>query len=136
MNKIFGLLLLIFLPVVSHAEDIPSPNAEGMKNVLGIVTGIEHVDTSRRGSNVNVKTGNPGLDLGAGLIETIFGTNYAGFPIYHVKVSEAITIEVASRESFKSDDCVLVWYDERMGDSPNLSMLGQAGIAKSNDCNK
>ncbi len=135
MNKILCLLILIIIPALSNAEDVPNPNSEGMKKVKGVISEIVNVETSWRGSNQSA-TGNPGLDLGAGLLESIFGTNYVGFPIYHVKVSEVITLEVASRESFKIGDCVLVWYDGEMGDSPNLSLLGQAGIAKSNECGK
>ncbi|MFZ3087002.1 MAG: hypothetical protein WA123_02950 [Methylotenera sp.] len=129
MNKLMSLLLLFLLPITSNAEETPNQNAEGMKKVQGNVVEIEHVDSSRRGS---ATTGMPVVDL----VEAIFGSNYSGFPIYLVKVNEAITLEVASKESFRIGDCVLVWYDGEMGDSPNLSMLGQAGISKSNGCNK
>lgn len=129
-NKISTLLFLLFFPLFASAKDIPIPNknAEGMKKVLGVIIQAEQVDSSRRGS---ASTGMPVVDL----VETIFGTNYSGFPIYHVKVNETITLNVASRESFKAGDCVLVWYDGAMGDSPDLSMPGQAGIEKSNECN-
>ena len=129
MSKLFALLSLCLLPLISSAEDTPNKNTEGMKKVLGTVAEIEHVDSSQRGS---ATTGMPVVDL----VESIFGSNYSGFPIYLVKVSEAITLEVASKESFRIGDCVLVWYDAEMGDSPNLSMLGQAGISKSIGCNK
>jgi hypothetical protein len=94
----------------------------------------EQINTSRRGGNPSATTGNLGIDIGVNLIETIFGTNYSGFPIYHVRVNETITLNVASRSSFKSGDCVLVWYDGAMGDSPDLSMPGQAGMERSKDC--
>lgn len=129
MNKLIYFLLLSLLPTFSNAEETPNQNAEGMKKVQGIVVEIEHVDSSHRGS---ATTGMPVVDL----VESIFGSNYSRFPIYLVKVSESITLEVASKESLRIGDCVLVWYDGAMGDSPNLSMLGQAGIAKSNGCNK
>ena len=136
MKKVFVFLLLSFISIISYAEDIPDPNGEGIKKVQGVISDNEYVNTSRRGSNASATTGNPGLDVGVNIIEAIFGTNYTGFPIYHVKVSEAITLDVASREPFKIGDCVLVWYDGAMGDSPDLSMPGQAGIAKSNACKK
>lgn len=129
-------MFLIILPAISLAEDIPNPNAEGIKKVLGIVKSMEYVPSSREASNQSGTLGNPVWDLAIPLIEAIFHTNYAGFPIYHVKVDENITLEVASRETFKIEDCVLVWYDEAMGDNPNLSMLGQAGITKNNGCNR
>lgn len=129
MKKLISSILLFLLPAFSSAEETPNQNAEGMRKVQGIVVEVEHVDSSRRGS---ATTGLPIVDL----VESIFGSNYSGFPIYLVKVSEAITLEVASRESFKIGDCVLVWYDGEMGDSPNLSMLGQAGISKSNGCRR
>ena len=129
MKRLIVLLFLSLLPIFSSAEEPPSQNAEGMKKVQGTVIEVEYVESSRRGSTT---TGIPVVDL----VETIFGTNYSGFPIYQVKVSESITLEVASRESFRVGDCVLVWYDADMGDSPNLSMLGQGGISKSNGCRK
>jgi hypothetical protein len=129
MNKLIVLVLFSLLPIIVSAEETPNQNAVGMKKVQGTVVEIEHVDSSNRGSTT---TGMPLVDL----VESIFGSNYSGFPIYLVKVSESITLEVASRESFKIGDCVLVWYDEAMGDSPNLSMLGQAGASKSDGCNK
>jgi hypothetical protein len=129
MNKLMVLLFLSLLPSISSADETPNQNAEGMKKVQGTVVEIGHVDSSHRGS---ATTGMPVVDL----VEAIFGSNYSGFPIYLVKVSETITLEVASKESLKIGDCVLVWYDGEMGDSPNLSMLGQAGISKSNGCNK
>ena len=136
MKKAFACLFLAIISTTSNAEDIPNPNDEGIKKVNGIISDTEQVNTSQRGSNASTTTGNPDLDVGANIIEAIFGTNYAGFPIYHVKVSKAITLNVGSRESFKAGDCVLVWYDGAMGDSPDLSMPGQAGIVKSNSYNK
>jgi len=130
MKKLISFILLSLLPIISNAEETPNQNAEGVKKVQGTVIQIEHVDSSQRGSANS--TGMPLVDL----IEAIYGSNYSGFPIYLVKVSESITLEVASKESFRIGDCVLVWYDEGMGDSPNLSMLGQAGISKSNGCYK
>lgn len=129
MNRLIASLFLFLLPIISSAEEAPDRNAEGMKKVQGVVVQIDHVDSSQRGS---AATGMPIVDL----VEAIFGSNYSGFPIYQVKVSDSIKLEVASRESYRVGDCVLVWYDEGMGDSPNLSMLGQAGISKSNGCNK
>lgn len=129
MKKLISLILLSLLPIMSNAEEPPNQNAEGMKKVQGTVVKIEHVDSSHRGS---ASTGMPVVDL----VEAIFGSNYSGFPIYLIKISESITLEVASRESLKIGDCALVWYDEDMGDSPNLSMLGQAGISKTKGCNK
>jgi hypothetical protein len=129
MNKILLILILVIFPTFSNAEEIPDQNAAGMKKVNGVIINIDHVDSSRRGS---ATSGIPAADL----VESIFGSNYSGFPIYFVKVSEAITIDVASKESYKIGDCVMVWYDEAMGDSPSLSMLGQAGISKSNTCSK
>ena len=129
MKKLIVFSLLLLLPIFSSAEEPPNLNAEGMKKVQGTVIEIDHVDSSRRGS---ATTGIPVVDL----VEAIFGLNYSGFPIYLVKVSESNKLEVASKESFQVGDCVLVWYDEAMGDSPNLSMLGQAGISKSNECSK
>jgi len=129
MTKLIFVFFILLLPVISSAEETPSLNAEGIKKVQGTVVDIDHVDSSRRGS---ATTGMPVVDL----VESIFGANYSGFPIYLVKVSESITLEVASKESLKIGDCVLVWYDGAMGDSPNLSMIGQAGISKSNGCNK
>ena len=129
MIKLIQFLFLVLLPIISNAEEIPNPNAEGMKKVQGIINKVESVDSSQRGS---ATTGMPVVDL----VESIFGSNYLGFPIYYVKVNENITLDVASKESFKIGDCVLVWYAQEMGDSPSLSMLGQAGIAKSSGCNK
>ncbi len=129
MNKLLNLLFLIFLPIISKAEDIPNPNAEGIKKVQGVINKIESVNSSQRGS---ATTGMPVVDL----VESIFGSNYSGFPIYFVKINENITLEVANKESFKIGDCVLVWYAQEMGDTPSLSMLGQAGMAKSSGCGK
>lgn len=129
MKKWITFIILCLLPAISSAEDISSPNAEGMKKVQGKVINIDHVDSSQRGSTT---TGMPIVNL----VEAIFGSNYSEFPIYLVKVSDSITLEVASRESFKIGDCVLVWYDEGMGDNPNLSMLGQGGIARSKGCSQ
>ena len=129
MIKLIQFLFLVLLPIISNAEEIPNPNAEGMKKVQGIINKVESVDSSQRGS---ATIGMPVVDL----VESIFGSNYSGFPVYYVRINENITIDVASKESFKIGDCVLVWYAQEMGDSPSLSMLGQAGIAKSSGCNK
>ena len=129
MIKLIQFLFLVLLPIISNAEEIPNPNAEGMKKVQGIINKVESVDSSQRGS---ATIGMPVVDL----VESIFGSNYSGFPVYYVRINENITLDVASKESFKIGDCVLVWYAQEMGDSPSLSMLGQAGIAKSSGCNK
>jgi hypothetical protein len=130
INKFF-LYLLLLLPISAFAEDIPIPdkNAEGIKKVHGVIIQTNHVDSSHRGSAASSGV------AAADLVEAIFGTNYVGFPIYHVKTSDNITLDVANRSSFKLGDCVLVWYDGAMGDSPDLSMAGQAGMEKRNDCN-
>ncbi len=139
MKKIFTLLSLALFSLVSKAEDVPNPNDEGMKKVVGVISDSNQVETSRKGgANSPPVTGDLGIDLGILILDGILNpsTNYAGFPIYHVKVSEAITLNVGSRESFKVGDCVLVWYAGAMGDNPDLSMPGQAGIAKNNSCKK
>lgn len=136
--KLLTFIVLLFFCLQSYAEDIPDPNAPGMRKVLGIITDINQVPTSTKGGNGPVLIGNLPVDIGVLIVDGIFNTrtNYVGFPIYHVKVNDSITLEVASRESFKDGDCVVVWYRDEMGDSPNLSMLGDAGIAKSKDCSK
>ncbi len=130
INKIILYSFIVSYTHFSTAEDMPIPdkNAENIKKVTGVVIQTNHVDSSRRGS---ASSGIPAADL----VEAIFGTNYVGFPIYHVKINETIAIDVGSRDSFKPGDCVLVWYDSTMGDSPDLSMPGQAGIEKSKNCN-
>lgn len=136
MCRAFYFLIFISFSLISHAEDIPNINAEGMKKIHGVIRGIDQVETSENGKYPSTSTGDPLMDLGSRLLGALFGTNYVGFPIYHVNVNEKITLEVASREKLQMGDCVLVWYDEAMGDTPNLSMLGQAGISKNQECNK
>jgi hypothetical protein len=127
MNKFLCFLLLIFTSNILFADDTPDINAEGMKKVYGIVSKIESVDRSQRGA---ATLGIPVFDF----IESIYGNNYEGFPIYYVKINEEISLEVGSHKSFKIGECVLVWYDQGMGNTPNLSMPGQGGISKSNEC--
>jgi len=111
------------------ALETPKVNDAGIKKVNGIIIDGYYLNTNRR---TDRSSGIPTADL----IESIIGVNYSGHPIYMVKVTESITLEVASKDSFKYGDCVLVWYDEKMGESPTLSMLGQAGMSKSTECNK
>jgi|GEM_PF-328472 hypothetical protein len=136
-NKILTLFFLLFFSHFAFAEDIPIPdkNSDGIKKIHGTITRLDQVSTSRKGGNSGIATGDPIVDIGVEILDAIMKTNYTGFPIYHVMVNETITLNVASRESFKAGDCVLVWYDGAMGDSPDLSMPGQAGIEKSNACN-
>ena len=129
MKKILVFLFLTFLSITSNAEDIPNPNDKGIKKVNGTIVEKENVNASKKR---DMQIDDPIFAL----IDDIVNTNYVGFPIYHVKVSDVITLNVGSRESFKTGDCVLVWYDGAMGDSPDLSMPGQAGIARDNACNK
>jgi hypothetical protein len=126
------------LPIVSFADDAPNKNDEGMKKVLGTITDSDQVQSSRKGGNGSVAIGNLPVDLGVLILDGILNTrtNYSGFPIYHVKVSDSITLNIGSHKSFKAGDCVLVWYDGAMGDSPDLSMPDQAGIEQSKDCIK
>ena len=139
MNKVLSFFLLLMLPIISFAEDAPNKNDEGMKKVLGIIADTNQVQTSRKGGAEGpVIIGNLPVDLGILILDGILNTrtNYAGFPIYHVKISDTITLDVGSHKSFKTGDCVLVWYDGAMGDSPDLSMPDQAGIEESKDCSK
>ena len=136
MMKILLFIGCLFFSTTILADEVPDRNAAGMRKVHGIIAQKEKVPTSSKVERDDIPSiGNPVADLEIGILDAIFNTNYRGFPIYYVKVSETITLEVASRESFEQDSCVVVWYRDEMGDSPNLSMLGDAGIAKSNQCN-
>ena len=136
--KLLTFIVLLFFWIQLYAEDIPDQNASGMRKVLGAIADVNQVPTSTKGGNGPVLIGNLPVDIGVLIVDGIFNTrsNYVGFSIYHVKVNDSITLEVASREAFKDGDCVVVWYRNEMGDSPNLSMLGDAGIKKSKDCRK
>jgi hypothetical protein len=136
MKKIF-FLFFILLSTTSNAEDIPNKNDEGIRKVRGVIVSTEKVEASRKGGPGPVIIGNPAVDIGTLIIDSIFNTrtNYSAFPIYQVKVSDAVTLNIGTHESLKSGDCVLVWYDDKMGENPDLSMPGQAGIEKSDACN-
>lgn len=127
---VINCLTLCLLGCASQsALDTPKLSDSGTKKVKGIISDSYSLNSSRR---VDRSSGIPVAEL----VESIVGLNYSGHPIYLVKIDESITLEVASNDAFKIGDCVLVWYDEGMGDSPNLSMLGQAGMSKSAGCNK
>ena len=137
MKKILFLFFTL-LSITSNAEEVPNKNDEGMRKVHGIIASTELVEASRKGGPGPVIIGNPAVDIGTLIIDGIFNTrtNYSAFLIYQVKVSDVITLHIGTHESFKIGNCVLVWYDEKMGESPDLSMPGQAGVEKSNACNK
>jgi hypothetical protein len=131
-------LIFTFLSTTANADEIPNKNDEGMKKVNGFIANIDQVDTSRKGGPGPVIIGNPVVDLGTLILDGILNTrtNYPGFPIYQVKISDTTTLNIGSHESFKIGDCVLAWYDKNMGENPDLSMPGQAGIEKSDSCSK
>ncbi len=129
-NKLLTFLLITLLPSLSHALDLSNPNDENMKRVNGTVISIEYVDFRP----IIQSTGNEKFDSVLESIRRKLGTNYVGVPIYQVKVNDDITLEVGSDKKFQTGDCVLIWYDKEMGNSPNLSIVGQAGISKSKDC--
>lgn len=140
VNKISVLLFLIFFHILSHAEDIPNSNAKGMKKVQGVVIGIKDVDLSLNESAlsdspiVNLVRSTISYFPVVDLIKGLFYSSDAEFKIYLIKINDVKTLEVASQQIFRKDDCVLVWYDGAMGDNPNLSNLGVAGIDSSNEC--
>ena len=96
--KLLTFIVLLFFWIQLYAEDIPDQNALGMRKVLGAIADVNQVPTSTKGGNGPVLIGNLPVDIGVLIVDGIFNTrsNYVGFSIYHVKVNDSITLEVAS----------------------------------------
>ena len=69
----------------------------------------------------------------AGLLMNDILSTKRGYPIYVVKGSNGLEMNVASNDEFKVGDCVEVWFPESMGERPDLGP-GKAGIKKTTDC--
>lgn len=133
--KIFLIAILFSLAGACLAETTPSIDAPDQRKVYGVIASIEQVPTSSSASDQGRDWMGSMYGVLGLLITDLLSTTHRGHLIYHVKVNDDIQLEVGSRESFNVGDCVDVWYPDKMGDTPNLSLLGDAGIAKSTACN-
>jgi hypothetical protein len=120
---------------VRKSEIEPDINTVGMRKVAGQVVNIEGVERKPSTINsINIDYIAKDVPYIIDDIEYLSVTNFKGFPLYYIQVDNDITLEVGTRKSFAIGECVLVWYDKAMGEGPSLSMPGQAGISKSNEC--
>jgi len=128
-------LCFIFLCYLSSAVADTSLGIDDPKarKVVGVITNIDQVESENTApNNAREFMGSFFGVLGAVFSDVMY--NKSGYPIYTVKVSDTIQLNVGSSSTFTEGECVVVWYPNNMGDEPDLSRIDDAGIKKSNDC--